>query len=314
MAQATYQSLMDQMGYEARLANTRAQQAMKQAETAVRAAQERLRILGVKPDGTEPEVEGGKVVGVKPDGTLPAPPDEGAAAAAESPRRSSRTDDGEGGRRAGRRPPRCGAEPKDAPVSTYSIWAPFDGTILDREMIVPGRRRRHDPPDLHDGQPGDGLGRGEHPRERLRHARPQPRGRRSGSGRRPTPSRVFEGEVIYTGDLVEEKSRTVKLLAQAENPDRLLKPGMFVEVEVLSPRGQDRPAGPGLGAADRGEPHVRLRPDRPRPVRTPRGRRRAPPRATRRSSAAASSPATRSSSRAASSSSRMAVQLASAGR
>ena len=26
----------------------------------------------------------------------------------------------------------------EAPVSTYSIWAPFDGTILDREMIVPG--------------------------------------------------------------------------------------------------------------------------------------------------------------------------------
>ena len=57
MAQATYQSLMDQMGFEVRLANTRAQQARKQAETSVRAAQERLRILGVKPDGTEPEVE-----------------------------------------------------------------------------------------------------------------------------------------------------------------------------------------------------------------------------------------------------------------
>src|SRR5262249_18991043 len=72
VAQATYQSLMDQMGYERRLANTRAQQARKQAETAVRAAQERLRILGVKPDGTEPEVEGGNVVGVRPEATLQA--------------------------------------------------------------------------------------------------------------------------------------------------------------------------------------------------------------------------------------------------
>src|SRR5512143_1258382 len=83
VAQATYQSLMDQMGYEARLANTRARQAKQQAEAAVRAAQERLRILGVKPDGTEPEVADGKVVGVRPDGTLPA--SERAEAAAQKP-------------------------------------------------------------------------------------------------------------------------------------------------------------------------------------------------------------------------------------
>ena len=82
--------------------------------------------------------------------------------------------------------------------------------------------------------------------------------------------------MIYAGDLVEEKSRTVKLLARAENPDRLLKPGMFVEVEVLSPRPSRPIAGPGLGAADPGEPHVRLRAERPRPVRPPRGRGRAP--------------------------------------
>ena len=48
------------------------------------------------------------------------------------------------------------------------------------------------------------------------------------------PDRVFDGEVTYTGDLVEEKSRTVKLLARAENPDRMLKPGMFVEIKILN--------------------------------------------------------------------------------
>ena len=48
VAQATYQSLMDQMGYEARLANTRARQARHQAEAEVRVAQEQLRILSVK--------------------------------------------------------------------------------------------------------------------------------------------------------------------------------------------------------------------------------------------------------------------------
>src|SRR6185437_7106503 len=72
VAEAAYQSLMDQIGYQVRLSNTRSQQALKQAETAVRAAREHLRILGVKPDGTEPEVKRGKVVGVKPDGTLAA--------------------------------------------------------------------------------------------------------------------------------------------------------------------------------------------------------------------------------------------------
>src|SRR5207253_705311 len=46
--------------------------------------------------------------------------------------------------------------------------------------------------------------------------------------------------VVYSGDLVDEKSRTVRLLAEAENPERLLKPGMFVDVSVLSPR--DAPA------------------------------------------------------------------------
>jgi multidrug efflux pump subunit AcrA (membrane-fusion protein) len=49
------------------------------------------------------------------------------------------------------------------------------------------------------------------------------------------PDRVFEGVVVYGGDMVEEQSRAIKLLAQADNPGRLLKPGMFVEVEVVSP-------------------------------------------------------------------------------
>lgn len=54
------------------------------------------------------------------------------------------------------------------------------------------------------------------------------------------PDRAFPGKVLYTGDLVDEKSRTIKLLAGAANPERLLKPGMFVEVRVHSTGG--RPA------------------------------------------------------------------------
>ncbi len=52
------------------------------------------------------------------------------------------------------------------------------------------------------------------------------------------PGREFVGEVIYTGDLVDEKSRTVKLLARANNPHRMLKPGMYVEVRIRNPSGR----------------------------------------------------------------------------
>jgi cobalt-zinc-cadmium efflux system membrane fusion protein len=251
VAQATYQSLMDQMGYETRLANTRAHQAKKQAETSVRAAQERLRILGVKPNGTEPEVKRGNVVGVKPDGTLQASHQGGS-----SPSIRSETvlplDEGKGNLDAA------------TPVSTYSIWAPFDGTILDREMIVPGVAvdMTHRiftmanlvtvwvETDIHESD-FDSLARSRGGKIRFRSP--------------AYPGREFDGEVTYTGDLVDEKSRTVKLLARAKNPDRLLKPGMFVEVQVLSPRGKTAPLVPAAALLTQGNQtivYVRTGPDR----------------------------------------------------
>lgn len=49
------------------------------------------------------------------------------------------------------------------------------------------------------------------------------------------PGEEFTATVTYTGDVVEETTRAVRLIAQADNPRRLLKPGMFVEVRL--PRG-----------------------------------------------------------------------------
>src|SRR5262249_30619853 len=63
-AQAAYQGLMDQMEFNTRLATIRAQQALRRADTALRVARERLRVLGVNPDGTEPEIKNGHVAGV----------------------------------------------------------------------------------------------------------------------------------------------------------------------------------------------------------------------------------------------------------
>lgn len=264
-AQATYQSLIDQTGYEAKLASTRASQAKRQAETAVRTAEERLRILGVKPDGTEPVVEGGKVVGVKSDGTLPGSetPETG-----ETILPSGRTKTG-AGEQAGVKP--VGA-PQDAvktgseaPVSTYCIWAPFDGTILDREMIVPGvavdtTHRLFTMANLSSVWIEASVHEGDFDMLASSHE--------GGEVRFRSPAyldREFEGSVIYSGDLVDEKSRTIKLLAKAPNPDRMLKPGMFVEVEIMSPRTKAAvqiPASALLDEGDRTFVYMKAGPDR----------------------------------------------------
>ena len=45
------------------------------------------------------------------------------------------------------------------------------------------------------------------------------------------PQREFEARVFYTGDIVDETTRTISLRAVADNADGLLKPGMFVNVK-----------------------------------------------------------------------------------
>ncbi|MCA9014463.1 MAG: efflux RND transporter periplasmic adaptor subunit, partial [Planctomycetaceae bacterium] len=45
------------------------------------------------------------------------------------------------------------------------------------------------------------------------------------------PDRSFEARIFYTGEIVDEKTRTVSMRAIANNPDHLLKPGMFVNIE-----------------------------------------------------------------------------------
>jgi RND family efflux transporter MFP subunit len=46
------------------------------------------------------------------------------------------------------------------------------------------------------------------------------------------PDRVFEARVFYTGEVMDEASRTISLRGIADNPDHLLKPGMFITVEL----------------------------------------------------------------------------------
>jgi len=46
------------------------------------------------------------------------------------------------------------------------------------------------------------------------------------------PNRHFEAKVFYTGDIISEKTRTADLRAIVKNLDGVLKPGMFVQIEL----------------------------------------------------------------------------------
>jgi RND family efflux transporter MFP subunit len=49
------------------------------------------------------------------------------------------------------------------------------------------------------------------------------------------PGQKFSAQVFSLGDVIDDETRAARLLAIADNSDRLLKPGMFVEIE-LTPR------------------------------------------------------------------------------
>ncbi len=224
-AAATYTALMDSVGFHEQIENARAQQVLKQSETAVRVARERLRVLGVRPDGTEPMVRQGKVQGVQPDGSLPPATDPAPAAVATG---------GDVVTPVGSHGGALPEHPDHLPIGTYAIWAPFDGTVLDRELVVPGvyvdtAHRIFRVADLSKvwiqvKVPESQFGK--------------LAGQRGGTIRFTSPAypdRVFEGRVLYTGDLVDESTRAIQLLAEADNADRLLKPGMYVDAEVVAP-------------------------------------------------------------------------------
>jgi multidrug efflux pump subunit AcrA (membrane-fusion protein) len=212
-AVAIYAGLMDRMGFEATLSYTKARQTRRQAETAVRVALERLRVLGIAADDAEVrEVESRVGSPSKPPLTL-----------SEAVKLDEDLSQGI----------MAAILPTDQPVSNYQLRAPFDGIILDRGVLVPGvavdtTHRVFTLANLSNVW----IEASVHESDFSKLA-----GTRDGTvtiRSRAYPDRVFPGKVLYTGDMVDEKSRMVKLLASAENADRLLKPGMFVEVEIES--------------------------------------------------------------------------------
>ncbi len=50
------------------------------------------------------------------------------------------------------------------------------------------------------------------------------------------PNRIFQGQISVIGSTVQDETRVVPVKAQLENPNGVLKPGMFAELEVLTDR------------------------------------------------------------------------------
>lgn len=49
------------------------------------------------------------------------------------------------------------------------------------------------------------------------------------------PERVFEAKVLYSGAMVDPSTRRMRLVAETQNPDDLLRLGMFVQIRLDSP-------------------------------------------------------------------------------
>jgi membrane fusion protein, heavy metal efflux system len=125
---------------------------------------------------------------------------------------------------------------RDEDVTFYRIVAPFDGTIIKRDAVP---SQRADPADvlflLAD----------------LRSVWVSAKVSESDVAKLPKlkegtfrltatayPNREFPARLLSVGAMVDPQTRTVSLLAQTENPDELLKLGMFVRIMLDNSSGE----------------------------------------------------------------------------
>ena len=113
-------------------------------------------------------------------------------------------------------------------VAAYPLHAPIDGTILVREAVVSQR-----------ATPADLLFRladlstvrvVANVPESVLGLLPGLEGRPVRFSAAAYPGRTFEGKVLYTGASIDPQTRTVRLVAEAPNPEGLLRPSMFVRI------------------------------------------------------------------------------------
>lgn len=248
---ATFQGLMDRMAFEITLEYTQARQELREAHTALKVARETLRVYGVPVDRLAEQFEPSELAGEDrrgdPNSTREklrmygVPIDkfthlfESDDLSPDKPRGETKSTLREA-TEAAISPTHSASELMRAEgelVSTYELRAPFDGTVLQRERIVPGV--------VVDGTTHlftmaglDTVWVEAHVHESDFDLLNRSKGGRVRFTSPAYPDEVFEGQVLYTGNLVDQKSRMVRMLATADNSERKLNPGMFVTVEIHS--------------------------------------------------------------------------------
>jgi len=113
-------------------------------------------------------------------------------------------------------------------LAYYQIRAPFDGTVINKNVVLAERVG----PDTEMFQFAD-----------LStlwvqadiYQKDLPKIRQLGETlrfRSPDSGHIHEARIFYTGDILDPETRTLRLRAAIDNPDRHLKPGMFVEIAL----------------------------------------------------------------------------------
>jgi membrane fusion protein, heavy metal efflux system len=115
-------------------------------------------------------------------------------------------------------------------ISHYPVYAPFDGTIITKDVVLLERvgpeRQILSIADLSTVWVSADIYEEHLPILRtLENAVINVRAD-------AWPDKRFQAKVFYTGDLVDESSRTISLRALADNAEGFLKPGMFVNVQI----------------------------------------------------------------------------------
>lgn len=113
-------------------------------------------------------------------------------------------------------------------IAHYTVKSPFAGTLIDKSVVLGERvgsdTRMFEVADLSSLWVQADI-----------YQRDLPLLNKLGNKirfRTETYEHVHEADIFYAGDVVDPETRTVQLIATTENPDRHLKPGMFVEVEL----------------------------------------------------------------------------------
>lgn len=115
-------------------------------------------------------------------------------------------------------------------ISHYTITAPFEGTVVSKDCVLLERVGPNTQilsiadlssvwvaTDVYDAQLFRLAGLKDH---ELKFRTPA------------WPSEVFTAKIFYTGEIIDTASRTIAMRATADNSRGLLKPGLFVNVEL----------------------------------------------------------------------------------